>query len=105
MQLCQRQTDGAPLREHLLAEARMTGETSPLLRAELPAWAGGLWQAYTELADERQAGMGPCGIQGTQILAWQRLAGVRLTPWEVDTLRAVDRAVLACQAGKAGVVS
>lgn len=88
MQLSHPQADGLPLRAHLQVEARVTGQPSPLLSARPPAACAALWVAYCELNAE-----GEGGIQGPHIEAWQRLSGVSLTTWEVDTLRAVDHAV------------
>jgi hypothetical protein len=38
--------------------------------------------------------MGASGIPSRELLAWQQLQGVRLSAWEVDTLRAMDQAAL-----------
>lgn len=43
--------------------------------------------------------MGVGGIPFTEVEAWQRLTGVRLSPWELDVLTEIDARVLA-QVGK-----
>lgn len=101
MRLAMRQSDGSTLREHLLAAARATGQAEPMLSARVPPLGAQLWQAYCELAAERPVGMGASAVPSTAIESWQRLAYVRLTPWEVDTLRAMDHAALAVSSGGA----
>jgi hypothetical protein len=101
MQLSRRQADGTPLRAHLQAEARATGKPDPLLLAQVPAAGAALWEAYCELSAMRPSGMGPCAIPGLEYELWQRHGGVRLTPWEIDTLKAMDRAALAAVADAA----
>lgn len=99
MRLSQRQPDGCTLREHLQAGAAATGQVSPLLTLDLPACVSALWQAFCDLV--RPVGMGPGAIPSAEIEAWQRLARVVLTPWEVDTLRMMDRAALSAMNEKA----
>ena len=93
MRLGQRQSDGCTLREHLQAGSDATGRADPLLSFELPACVSAIWQAFCDLV--RPVGMSAGAIPSVEIDAWQRLARVVLTPWEVDTLRAMDRAALA----------
>lgn len=94
MQLSHRQRDGRQLRAHLLAAQRNGGHTHPLLITQpLPPGGGLLWDALTQLSATRQQGMGGAGGIGfAEIESWQRLHGVQLTPWEVDTLIAMDAA-------------
>lgn len=92
MRLSETQGDGATLRDHLLAAAAATGRRDPLLEHRLPAAAGELWNAFAALATSRPGG---AGIPASEIVAWQALHGVRFTPWEVDTLEALDRACAA----------
>jgi hypothetical protein len=95
MMLAQRQPDGCTTAEHLRAVAASTGVIDPALQVQVPREGAALWTAFCDLASERLPGMAPAAIQGAQIESWQRLSGVVLTPWEVDTLRAMDRAALA----------
>ena len=89
--------DGATLRTHLQRLRANTGSTDPRLQAAatpLPPTVATLWSAFVALSGTRMpvadGGMAP--ITFGEIEAWQRLTGVRLTPWEVETLLAVDRA-------------
>lgn len=98
MQLSRRQSDGQPLRVHLEAEARATGQPHPLLAARVPMAGQGLWEVYCDIAASRPVGMGPSVVPSSEYVAWQSITGVRLSPWEVDTLRAMDRAAVAALA-------
>ena len=98
MHLGQRQPDGSTLRDHLQAVARAGGGVDPRLTATLQPGLAGLWDAYCELSAMRPAGMGISAIPGSEYESWQRLSGVTLTPWEVDTLRAMDRAAMSAMA-------
>lgn len=99
MQLGARQPDGASLREHLQSGAAQTGRADPRLLAAVPAAGAALWQAFIDLASARPAHMGGAGaIPPSELQAWQQLHGLRLSPWEIDTLAAMDRAALAAMA-------
>ena len=102
MHLLKRQPDGNTLHQHLLAAAEATGRPEPALLKRVPRAASALWEAFCELAASRPAGMAPAAIPGTEIEAWQRLSGVQLSGWEVDTLRAMDRAALAAMSEAKG---
>lgn len=101
MQLCVRQSDGSTLRAHLQAEARATGEPDSRLLTRVPEEAEALYEAFTDLAAARPMGMAAGAIPHTEIEAWQRLSGVCLSPWEVDTIKAMDRAALGAMAAAA----
>ena len=96
MQLGAPQGDGASLRTHLQRLRNNTGRIDPLLVAvnrPLPAGVAHLWDAFVALSATRAPAFeGLAAITCTEIEAWQRLHGLRLTPWEVETLLAVDRA-------------
>lgn len=94
MHLGQQQIGGGTLREHLQAAAKTTGNVDPRLLATVPEGTSALWAAYCDLASARPAGMGASAIPSTEYEAWQRLARVQFTPWELDTLKAMDRAAL-----------
>jgi hypothetical protein len=98
MRLGQRQPDGCTLREHLQAAVVATGKPNPVLALALPVCVTGLWQAFCEMA--RPVGMAAGAIPAVEIEAWQRLSGVTLSPWEVDTLRAMDRAAMSAMSEK-----
>ncbi len=93
MQLGKQLGGGGTLREHLQAGAAITGQADPRLAASPPPGTAQLWLAFCECA--RPVGLAPGPIPATELEAWQRLSRVTLTPWEVDTLRAMDRAALA----------
>lgn len=96
MQLNARQPDGATLREHLLAAAQATGRTDERLQLRCPPEGRQLVQVWAELSASRPAGLGGAsGIPPSEILAWQRLHNVPLSPWEVQTLQEMDAAALA----------
>lgn len=95
MQLATRQSDGSTLREHLQSAAAQGQPADPRLGAGAPPQCAALWDAFVALNGARPSGMGASAIPPSEIVAWQQLHGVRLTPWEADTLQAMDRAVLA----------
>lgn len=102
MNLAHREPDGATLREHLQAAAKATGDTDPRLLRTVPAGCGALWGAFAELNGSRPLGMGAVGaIPLSEVEAWQRLNGVRLSPWEVETIIAMDRASVSVMAANA----
>lgn len=96
MRLGARQPDGHTLRAHLQAAARSTGHIDPMLtKTRVPPSCSLLWQAYVELDGSRPIGLGGAGsIPQSEVLAWQVNNGVRLNPWEMSTLAAMDRAAL-----------
>lgn len=66
----------------------------------MPPGTESLWQAFNELSGARvPGGMGIGPITLSEIAAWQGVFGVRLTPWEVETILAIDRAVLSVVSG------
>ncbi len=96
MELSARQGDGATLRTHLHRLAANTGKIHPMLvEPGIPPVARELWDAYLRLSASRRAGMGISPLALVDIEAWCRLTGVRLTPWELDTLIDLDSACVA----------
>jgi hypothetical protein len=53
-----------------------------------------LWDVFLALHSQRGGGLGPAPISCADVLAYQQLHGVELTPWEVDSLRALDSVAL-----------
>ena len=96
MKLSVPQGDGAALAVHLqrlrAATGRVDSDLAESLRP-LPRAVAHLWEAFVQLSATRTPaadGMGP--ITCLELEAWARLQGVALTPWEADTLLAMDRA-------------
>lgn len=62
--------------------------------APLPASCMPVWEAFCELHSSRMGGMGATAISFSELAHWQAVRGVRLTPWEVDTIKALDMTAL-----------
>ena len=61
----------------------------------LPLGCELLWLTFQQLHQSRgSAGMGPAPISQQDLQAWQHNNGVQLTPWEADTLMALDAVAL-----------
>ena len=88
MTLAATQSDGATLRDHLIA----AGATDPRLSAQPPQGTKELWHVVVALSAQRSE---PIATPASEIDAWQRLHGVSLSPWEVETVQAADRACAA----------
>lgn len=73
----------------------------PLLEEPpIPRAARALWDAFLSLASSRQTGFAPQALTYVDVEAWCRLNRVTLTPWELDTLMALDAAALSVAAKK-----
>lgn len=98
--LSQKKPDGSTLREHLQAVERSTGRRPPELEVPaLPQACAGLWPIFLELHNRRaQGGFGPAALDEARLLHWQQLHATRLSPWEIETLFALDNAWLASEA-------
>jgi hypothetical protein len=95
MRLDAAQGDGTPLRVHLHRLRSATGRIDPLLAQSMrppPPAVAPLWDVLVRICSTRVPG---APVTCIEIEAWQRLHGVRLTPWEVDTVLACDRATRA----------
>lgn len=90
MELGCRQGDGATLRTHLQRLAQNTSRVDDRLLEEVPRSLRYLWDAFTDLGAKRRAGMGASPLTFVDIESWSRLYGVRLNPWELDTLIQLD---------------
>lgn len=95
MQLGQKQADGATLREHLQRLEANTGRHDSRLDNALSEAAKPLWHLFAQLSARRgSGGFGPMPISPRDVQAWCEMRGLRLTPWELDTLDAMDDALL-----------
>lgn len=94
------------MREHLRRAWRATRRIDPMLaeaREPLPTAVAYLWDWFRDLRASTPAGSGglvPDPISCTELEAWQRLTGQHLTPWEFDTVRAMDRVAIAAYAAQ-----
>lgn len=79
---------------HLQRLADSTGRVDDRLALKAPRLGESLWGAFVQLSSTRQSGMGANPIAITEVEAWCRLQGVTLSPWELDTLLAMDSAAL-----------
>jgi hypothetical protein len=61
-----------------------------------------VWEAFCQIGRSRPAGMGAAAISQAEIRHWQDNYGVRLTPWELDTLIEIDAAFMAVAGKKKG---
>ena len=78
-----------------MAHFKATGVRPPELDVPvIPPGTEGLLQAFYDLHSMRPSGMGPSAIPLSEILAWQQAMNIALTPWEIETLLCIDRAVL-----------
>lgn len=91
------QEDGLPLREHLRAIERRTGQPHPAFAnaAKLPEGCEALWNDYTVLRSTAQPGFsGPTRIEESSIYYFQRNRGFRFQPWELEAMRRADSAFI-----------
>lgn len=89
MRLSVPQGDGAALRVHLQRAAAAGIARDPMLLRSLqpvPRQVEALWSAFLVL---RSASKGP--LLHSELLAWQQINRVQLTPWEVETMLCCDR--------------
>ena len=102
MQLAATQPDGSTLGQHLVAAVAAGMPADERLQRRAAVECGALWDAFVALDAARVPSMGVSPILSTELLAWQQLHGLRLTPWEVDTLQAMDRATLVLRSQRTG---
>ncbi len=102
IELGEPQGDGASLRTHLQRLYRATGRLDPrLIAAPIPDAGRPIWELFVTLSAMRRTGMGLNPLAMTDIEAYSRLTGVRLTAFELDTLLSIDQAALALAARRA----
>lgn len=61
---------------------------------DLPAALEYVWDWFFEMANRRTSGMSLNPITHADVLAWSRLTGRDVTPWEVQLLLRIDDAAL-----------
>lgn len=68
----------------------------------LPKVISPIWNAFIAMHDARGSnGHAPNAITWQDIAAWQQVSGNALTPWELDTIRAIDGVAMAAFAKQA----
>lgn len=88
------------MRQHLQQLANSTGRVDERLLQFCPRGCEAIWAAFAQLGRTRPRGFSAGGIQYAEIEAWQRLTGVALSPWELETLTEIDSKVLSQAAQK-----
>lgn len=84
------------MRDTLETVERMTGnrpaQLSELLDGipEFPDAIGYLWDIFMQLAQTKQSGMGPSPITESEISAFSRNRGMRLSLFELEAIRHLD---------------
>lgn len=71
-----------------------TGKTPEQLLIHWPEEGRGVWEIFLALNQTRNVGMAASGIAFTEIEAYTRLHGVRLTCWELQVIQMFDRLAL-----------
>jgi hypothetical protein len=93
--LNEKQKDGCTLRQHLEAVYRRTKrKPEQLEQPEIPNKAKYLLRLFVELSQGRQSGFSANPISALEIQAWLQITDRTLSNWEIQTLRAMDRAYL-----------
>lgn len=84
-----------PLREHLIGVMERTGKIPARLRdaAQCPPGVRYLWDIFLRLRKRCTPSMGGARILYSDMLAFQAVSGVRLSPWEVDAIERLDDAM------------
>lgn len=66
----------------------------------MPTGAEYLWAHFIELHNTRGGGMGPAPISYSEIQAYVSMTGIYLEPWEIDCIKAMDRAFMKVEGDK-----
>lgn len=91
---CQRK-DGSTLRQNLQQAERSTGKAL-IDEPDIPFCTAHVWEWFWQLNDSRPEGFSNAGpLSFSEIAAWAGLTGSAPRPWEVEALKAMDRAYLA----------
>lgn len=77
------------MREHLQRLSANTGKVDPRLNIEWPAIGSFVWWAFNTMS-RPSSGFGISPIPSSEIVAWQILHGIRLTPWELEMIAVFD---------------
>ncbi|MFO0271361.1 MAG: hypothetical protein ACK53W_12605 [Gemmatimonadota bacterium] len=93
-------TGKGTVRDQLEQVERQTGDRPPELdMPPIPDCIAHVWEWWVDIASSRgSTGFGPAAITYSEIAAWAALTGADPTPFEVQALRAIERAYLDVQA-------
>lgn len=95
MELDFQRKDGSTLRAHL-RQAERSSKKKLIRNPKVPDAAVHLWGWFWQLNDARPEGFSSAGpLTFGEIAAWAGLTGITPHPWEVEALKAMDRAYLA----------
>lgn len=88
------QSDGATLREHWQVIERQTGKRPDALNTpDCPDVLAHVWEWFQKMHRRRRIGFnGPEPIDDASIAQWAGLRRIRITPFEVDAIQALDEA-------------
>lgn len=93
--LDRKQGDGHTLRKHIAAAQKAGRDVSEYAPPPLPSGFEHLWGWYVEIAEASgSGGFGPARIGWRDIEAWATLHRIRIAPFELECLVAIDRAYL-----------
>jgi len=88
--------DGASYRDHLIAAEKGGADTGELDPLPIPPGSDELLSLFWQLRRTAGSdGMSPSAISHSEVIAWQTLAGVDLTPFEADLIFQLDAAAIA----------
>jgi hypothetical protein len=83
------------LTEDLLAVLRFQlGNPGRKDGPEIPYAGLRVWGLFLRLHEQRGIGMGPCPVSYADMVAFARITGEAIRPWEAEIIRALDREYL-----------
>lgn len=87
--------DQEVLTEDLLAVLRWhIGNPGRTDGPEIPYAGLRVWGLFLKLHEQRGTGFGPCPISYRDMVAFARISGEAIRPWEAEIIRALDREFL-----------
>lgn len=88
LQLTEEGEDGCTVRDHLVSRWRQTGEKDPLLEPiKIAEEVKYLWEYWVSMHRRRDSGE---AISHQEIYSWSQLRGIRLLPFELKALDAME---------------
>jgi hypothetical protein len=66
-----------------------------MLENEMPPGCDQVWGAFNSLGSPSTSGSFQ-PITAQEIQAWQSMHGIKLSPWELDAIRAIDKIAAEC---------